>query len=254
MVLVFSTHSSITFAWGRDGHTAVGILAIEQLPEKTHQALELIIGPLDQQTMLEACNWPDDVRDTEEWSWTYPMHYINIPRGDFNYLESRDCPDQHCATQAIKRYAGELADPGISKEKRWQAFAMLCHITGDLHQPLHAGFADDRGGNDFEVVFRDEETNLHSIWDSRMIDLRADNVAALTNILARVPDVKICGNWSPGMVNRWTDGSHKLASQVVYPSSPNIDEAYEKRSWELIQRRLKLAAARLALIIDTVFE
>ena len=47
---------------------------------------------------------------------------------------------------------------------------MLIHFIGDLHQPLHIGLAEDRGGNDFKVQWHYEDTNLHSVWDSKMID------------------------------------------------------------------------------------
>ncbi len=253
-IVVFSAYSTVALAWGSNGHTTVGTLAVRQLNAEALSELETIMGSLDQQAISEACNWPDEVRETDEWSWSYPLHYINIPRGDFEYLESRDCPQQHCATEAIKRYAGELGEPGASKEKRWQAFAWLCHLTGDLHQPLHAGFADDRGGNDFEVVFRGEQTNLHSLWDSALIARHAKNSAELTQIVSDIPASEISENWSPEMVNRWTNESHELAKQRVYPASKMIDENYERQNWPLIQRRMSTAASRLALILNSVLK
>ena len=251
-IVVFSAYSTVALAWGSNGHTTVGTLAIRQLNAEALSELETIMGSLDQQTIGEACNWPDEVRETDEWSWSYPLHYINIPRGNFKYLKARDCPQQHCATQAIKRYAGELGDPEASEEKRWQAFAWLCHLTGDLHQPLHAGFADDRGGNDFEVVFRGEPTNLHSLWDSGLISLYTNNTEELTQLVSAIPASEISENWSPEMVNSWTNESHELAKQRVYPASKKIDENYERQNWLVIQRRMSTAASRLALILNSV--
>jgi len=251
-IIIFTTYSAIALAWGSNGHTTVGILAVKQLNADAISELENLMGSLDRQTIGEACNWPDTVRETDEWAWSYPLHYVNIPRGDFNYLEARDCPQQLCATQAIKRYAGELGEPGASKEKRWQAFAWLCHLTGDLHQPLHAGFEDDRGGNDFEVVFRGERTNLHSLWDSGLIALHTDNGEELTQIVGSIPASEISEDWSPEEVNNWTNESHELAKQHVYPASMKIDENYERQNWPLIQRRMSTAASRLALILNSV--
>ena len=66
-------------------------------------------------------------------------------------------PPQRCATQAIKFFAAGLTNPQATPEQqRWKSLAWLCHLVGDLHQPLHAGFADDRGGNNVEVIFEDE--------------------------------------------------------------------------------------------------
>ncbi len=245
-----SSHSIIVLAWGANGHTTVGVLAVKQLSTHAHSELELIMGRLDQQSIEKACNWPDEVRETGKWEWTYPLHFINIPRGDFEYLESRDCPEKLCATEAIKRYAGELGDPRATKKSRQQAFAWLCHFTGDLHQPLHAGFADDRGGNNFEVDFRGEQTNLHSVWDSGIINQHTDTVEELAKTVSSLPQSGISENWSPEMVNRWTDESHQIAIDI-YPPSSEIDACYERQNWELIKRQINIAASRLAMIMNS---
>ena len=244
-------YSTFVFSWGHNGHGVLGILAVEQLQPFARGELEKVIGPLNQQSMLAACNWPDEVRETEEWEWSYPLHYINIPRGEFQYLESRDCPDQLCATEAIKRYATELGNVEASTEKRKQAFAWLCHLTGDLHQPLHAGFADDRGGNNFEIEFRGEQTNLHSFWDSKLIKSRTESVPELAQLVAAVPKSNLTETWSPSLVNSWTNESHNLAKNHIYPASTQIDNAYEVKHWPLLLKRLNLAANRLALIINS---
>ena len=244
-------YSPESSAWGAVVHTAIGLLAIEQLQPAAQRELEYIAGPLDEQAMMEACNWPDTIRETPEWAWTAPRHYINIPRGESVYLESRDCPDQICNTEAIKDSAAELANRQAGKGQRWQAFAWLCHLVGDLHQPLHAGFADDRGGNDFEVVYKDEQMNLHTFWDHELIGLHAGSAQNLIQLLPKPPVILTAATWSPEMVNGWTNESHELAEQKVYPVSRNLNEAYVQQSWEIVQQRISIAASRLALIINS---
>ena len=48
----------------------------------------------------------------------------------------------------------------------------LFHLIGDLHQPLHVGFGEDKGGNTFEVQFNDKGSNLHKVWDSEIIEYK----------------------------------------------------------------------------------
>ena len=244
-------YSTDSLAWSADGHTSIGILAISQLQAESRRELESLIGPLDDHAMEKACNWPDEIRETEEWDWSARFHYINIPRGDFVYLESRDCPDQQCATQAIKRYAAELADREAPREQRMQAFAWLCHLVGDLHQPLHAGFEDDRGGNNFDIIFKGEQMNLHGFWDFELINQHAGSWQNLVRLLSTSPVTEATSNWSPEMVNDWTNESHKLAKHTVYPATKNIDEIYLQKSWERAQKQISSAATRLALIINT---
>jgi len=249
--LALSGYSPESPAWGSEGHIVIGMLAIDQLQPAARLELEHITGPLDERTIKEACNWPDSIRETEKWAWASPRHYINIPRGEAVYLESRDCPDQLCNTEAIKESAANLANRQTGKEQRWQAFAWLCHLVGDLHQPLHAGFADDRGGNDFEVVYKDERMNLHTFWDHELIDLYAGSARELVQLLRESPVILTTSNWSVESVNDWTAESHKLAEQKIYPVSMKIDDVYSQQGWELVQRQIRTAASRLALIINS---
>ncbi len=244
-------YSSISMAWGPDGQSTIGILAINQLQPDARRGLESIVSPLDEQAMIKACNWPGTIRETKAGAWSAPLHYINIPRGDFLYQESRDCPQQQCATEAIKRFAAELANYQAAKEQRWQALAWLCHLVGDLHQPLHAGYADDRGGNNFDIIFRNKPMSLHSFWDIEMINQHAGSWQNLVGQLKSCPLVQAGSDWSAERVNNWTNESHQLAKTMVYPATINIDETYEQQSWELVQKRISLAATRLALIINT---
>lgn len=239
-------------AWARDGHSAIGIVAVSQLSAEVKGQLEKIFAPMDEQTITKACSWPDTVRDTEEWEWSGPLHYVNIPRGDFNYRESRDCPEQLCVTGGIKRYAAELANPELGLLERQQAFAWLCHLVGDLHQPLHAGFADDRGGNDFEVMTRDERMSLHRYWDHELINQHSSDLGNLVEQLQAIPLAPTASDWSESSVNEWTDESHQLARENAYPASQSVDSGYEQQSWELAHQQLRKAAARLALIINSV--
>lgn len=247
--------SANTFAWGHDGHAAVGILALGQLSTETRTELKRVLGSVDEQTIVEACNWPDTIRRTDEWEWTYPLHFVNIPKGEPVYAMTRDCPEQLCVTEAIKKYALQLGDPQASQQERQQAFAFVCHFTGDLHQPLHAGYsgeAYDRGGNEFNITFNGEQMNLHNLWDRALIGERAGERQELLRILALLPTVKTTETWTPALVNRWTDESHQLVETELYPANPEITQSYADKSWAILQQRINTAAVRLALIIESV--
>lgn len=259
LCLTFGGYSTSAHSWGRDGHTAIGIMAINQLQPDALKELESFVKPLSQEAMAEACNWPDVIRDIEEYEWSGPLHYINIPRGDEVYTQPRDCPERsgpaeqpsrHCATEAIKYYAGELSRPKASKAQRWQSFAWLCHLVADLHQPMHAGFADDRGGNNTDVIFNDEQMNLHYFWDTAVIKQQAGSWQYLVGQLGPFPPVQAGSNWSPLLVDAWTNESHKLAKDEAYPPTKKINEAFEQQSWGLMQKQLRLSASRLALILN----
>jgi len=53
------------------------------------------------------------------------------------------------------------------------------------------------------------------------------------------------------MVNDWTNESHELAKQTVYPPSEKIGEIYVQQSWRRVQKQISLAASRLSLILKS---
>ena len=237
-------------AWGPEGHAVTGILALRALDDKARQALESLLGDISERSIAARCNWPDHLRDQPHWDWAAPLHYVNIPRQG-SYDRQRDCADGLCVTEAIKKYAGELQDSRHPAHSRGEAFAWLCHLVGDIHQPLHCGLAEDRGGNTIDIVFAGQQANLHQFWDSLVI---RDRAGTLEHLLARLPALsteQIPLSWNPVEVDEWTQQAHDFAMEKAYPAAPpSIDPAFAQQSWVAIQQRLPLSALRLAQILN----
>ena len=248
--------TSNLFAWGAEGHRIIGMAAFEMLDETARTE---VLGILDQpapaelaNTLSEACSWPDTVREQNEWAWSSPLHYVNIPRNTDRYDRERDCPEGRCATEGIIHFAGQLAYPDMASEKRWQAFAFVCHLVADLHQPLHAGFRDDRGANTVDVVYRGEEYNLHWFWDGVNVRARLGDEDQMVARLARAGITKAGGDWSPSEVAAWTEQSHALAKDKAYPEGRVIDEGFADSRWALSVLQWERAAERLARLLNAV--
>jgi len=225
---------------------------MELTDQEAREQLQYLLGDLSNERMDELCNWPDAMREIEAWSWASPQHYVNLPRSTTRYEAERDCRDGLCATEAIKKYAAELGNDRLDPEQRKQAFAWLCHLVGDLHQPLHCGFADDRGGNQFRILFNNQESNLHEFWDHTLIEQRAGDIETLVNVSSSEPGDVSNMSWNPLEVNLWTEQSHLLAIELAYPEKPEISAEFADQTWSTIKQRLSLAAERLALILNAV--
>lgn len=244
-------------AWGPTGHAVIGQAALDRLsPPARAEALSILgVAPgQDADSALDrACNWPDEVRETPEWAWSAPLHYVNLPRSDPRYDRQRDCPDGLCVTEGILRYAAVLGRPEANRppsghledSARWQAFAWVCHLVGDLHQPLHAGFRDDRGGNLVEVEYRGERWNLHEFWDGVLTRERwsaGDRLPASAGPTGT--------GFEPTEPACWTEESHRYAVEVAYPPCETISTEFADRSWSLILERWSDAAERLARVLE----
>jgi len=251
LLLILASLNPVTArAWGPEGHVQVGMLALQDLDPTASAWLQDVLGTNDEAAINKACNWPDQVRDTRGREWSAPQHYVNIPRSASHYDRERDCPDGLCVTEAIKKYADQLGDPRLDRRKQWEAFAWLCHLVGDLHQPLHAGYRDDRGGNYVKVSYRGEAINLHQFWDRALIQehLEPDGdwqKPALTGnaLLTGKP-------WNPAETDAWTDESHRLAGEAAYPPGEIIQPDFAEKSWLLIRQPWLKAGGRLAQILN----
>jgi S1/P1 Nuclease len=244
-------------AWGWAGHVTIGKQAVAQASPAARAALMDILA-VDSAAELDravetACFWPDAVEDEPEWAWSDPLHYVNLPRSDGRYDRQRDCPDGLCITEGIVKYAAELGRTELDRseqgrKRRWQAFAWLCHLVGDLHQPLHTGFRNDRGGNRVTVRYRGQKYNLHEFWDHVLVEER------LASSPPGPPAVRAGDSraWRPADVIDWTEESHALVLTAAYPPGTEIDDAFADRSWSLVQNQWHTAARRLTAILDTV--
>lgn len=243
-------------AWGPEGHRIVGHTTLPMLDKSALSAVHDILGTASieasRTAMTEACVWPDVIRREPEWEESAPLHYVNIPRSARHYDRDRDCRDGMCVTAGIHRFANELSRMELSRDRRWQALAFLCHLVGDLHQPLHAGFRDDRGGNRVNVQFRGKSMNLHQYWDGELLRAFLGENDDWENPLDNPCWTKPGDVWKPAELMAWTDESHALAATHAYPQSPVINEEFARESWLITRQQLQKAASRLALILNAV--
>jgi hypothetical protein len=147
-----------------------------------------------------------------------------------------------------------LRDPRQSRARRAEALKFVVHFLGDMHQPLHAGDRGDRGGNDVTVWYQWRRTNLHSLWDSRMIEARGPAedqlVSALERRVREHPDL---ASVRAGSITSWVMESHDVARDLVYPRlSPwlVITEGYVDDAMPAIEQQMFRAGVRLAALLN----
>lgn len=241
-------------AFGPLGHRVVGLLAAQRLsPAATAQVAQLLAGE-PEPSLAGVANWADELRDTDpdQARKTARWHYVNFPPGDCVYAPARDCPDGRCVIAAINRNFLTLADRGRSNEERAEALKFLVHLVGDVHQPLHAGYQRDRGGNDFQVNYRGQGWNLHGVWDSLLLDQRRLDADRYAAELQRRPALPIDSTrHSDRAAADWAQESCRLVQRSdFYPATHVLSETYLTTNRALAEQRLRQAGARLADMIN----
>lgn len=243
-------------AWGRNGHRIVCEVAFERLTPEARQ-LVATLQKGEAKKFPETCLWADDVKYTSRKD-TYRYHFVNIPAGAPGLNMARDCPDKDCAPWAIEHYAAALADPAASLQERNEALKFLGHMVGDLHQPLHCGRPEDRGGNDIETCFLgdcghpEKPLNLHQVWDSRILGEGKERWRSIARKAGRSILKSEAEAWIASDVLAWTNESFRIAEEFVYPDLPaeGVGDAYYQQAKKIVEVRLQQGGVRLAHLIN----
>jgi hypothetical protein len=162
LFLVVPTPAAL--AWGGEGHRIVCELAFREVRDAARERIKrLMQGDPDFWRFSDACTWPDRPRKRPA------EHYVNLPR-HARGLDGRDpCPlADKCLLTAIEADLAVLASPQAGEANKLAALKYLGHWIGDLHQPLHVAFADDRGGNVIETE-GSCAGGLHEAWDGCLL-------------------------------------------------------------------------------------
>jgi hypothetical protein len=148
------------WAWGDTGHKVICEIAMRlAAPSTQAEVLRLIKTDREFASFSDACTWPDHPRKRPE------EHFVNLAR-DSSGLTSDTCPGaQECVLTAIRKDAAVLSSGSASDKEKLESLKFLGHWVGDVHQPLHVSFKDDKGGNNIAVV-GECAGNLHAAWDS----------------------------------------------------------------------------------------
>ena len=241
--------SGTSFAWGQNGHAQIGDAAEAQLDEQTQTHLAQLLALENAPSLGAVASWADQLRASESQEYsTARWHFVNLPRlPACQYRADRDCANGECIISAISRHWMVLADPQQTPEMRLRALKFLVHFVGDLHQPLHVGYADDRGGNLFQVQLNGEGSNLHAVWDRHL----ADQIQlGPQSTPVEAPSIEINSENIESSVIAWAQQSCQLIEQIsIYPQLRQIDQAYTERHLVTAKAQMQLAADRLAILL-----
>ena len=166
-LLVFTSFNELNsdLVWGKIGHKVVGEIAERKLnPEVKNIVNNLLNG----ESMSAASTWADEIKSDPNYKKYSPWHYVNMPL-DSEYDISKKNPKGDIVF-ALKKCIEILKDPNSRQKEQSFYLKFLIHLVGDIHQPLHTGRFEDRGGNDIKLTFLGKQTNFHIIWDIHIIE------------------------------------------------------------------------------------
>lgn len=235
--------------WGKTGHRATGEIAEKYLSRKAKKEINKL---LDGHSIAYVSNYGDEIKSDKNYRKFSPWHYVNFPF-DSSY-EVHPKNDKGDLIVGINTCIEVLKNSDSSKEDKVFYLKMLIHFMGDLHQPLHVGMADDKGGNDLKVKWFNNGTNLHVVWDSKMIDSYAmtyTEIALNENSLSKEEIKDIAG----GTVIDWMYDSRSLCKEVYdnIESGSKLKYRYSYDYMNTVLLQLQKGGIRLASILNDIY-
>ena len=251
LLLFFATN--ICFAnnpvWSKTGHRVVGEVAQENLTKKAAKAIAEL---LDGQSLAAVSNFGDVIKADSSYRKFSAWHYVNYP-SDKKYGDETPSKQGDLMT-GIEKCIEIIKDKNSSKADRTLFLKMLVHLIGDLHQPMHVGRLEDKGGNDIQVRWFNKGSNLHRVWDSNIID---DYGMSYTELASNLPRLSKAQKKAiqKGDIYDWVEESQDLANEI-YGSVEIGEKLYYRYSYDwfaTVEIQLEKGGLRLAKVLNELF-
>jgi hypothetical protein len=280
LTLIMEWAPSPSWAWGREGHAIIAAIAENELTPLAWAQVDLILAddldasgePSHRKTLTEIASWADEIRATPQGHSTAPWHYEDDPVCG-TPIAQNVCPHGQCIGTALPAQLAILADRHAAPRARDEALKWVVHLVGDLHQPLHAADHDDHGGNQVRVTWFGQTSagpyplNLHSVWDTMIIERMIATGESANAIIAATPSDVERKAWLASGPEQWRSESTSIARDQVYPALGEafscsrpisttiaLDERYFEASAPIVRLRLRQAGIRLGALLNHVLD
>ena len=256
LILLLALYAPLhSMAWGMLGHRIVGQIAETYLTKKAKKEIRKILG---NETIAMASNWADFVRSDSNYRYMDVWHYVNTPKG-LTFQQYNDFLQHDTTISAytqLNYLKAQLMKKNLPQDEKVFALRMLLHLAEDIAQPLHVSAEGTRGGNDVKLQWFSSNTNLHSLWDSHLIEhqqLSYTEYAAAINFTNGAQRQV----WTKGGLTDWLYDSYLTAQQLhdeITTTNPRLSYEYNYTHLALLNYQLVKGGVRLAALLNEIFK
>ena len=241
--------------WGQTGHRIVGEIADGYLSNKARSAIHEILG---NESIAISSNWADFIKSDSDFNYLNTWHYINVrqglPQAEFNAVLRNDSVTN--AYTKLNFLIGELKNKQLEHDKKQMYLRLLIHIVGDIHQPLHVGQLEDLGGNRIRLQWFGESTNLHSVWDEKLIEFQRLSYTEYARAINHTTRSER-RQWQSQDMKEWFFESYQLAGKVysgITGTEPKLGFRYNFDYIDMLNNQLLKGGVRLAGLLNSIFK
>jgi hypothetical protein len=238
-----------TVFWGQNGHRATGKIAENHLNKRAKKKIDKL---LKGQSLAFVSTYADEIKSDRAYRKYYSWHYVNMGLEE-SYADATKNPKGDIVT-GINKCIEVLKDDNSSDEDKSFHLKMLVHFVGDLHQPMHIGQKEDKGGNAIQVEWFGKGTNLHAVWDTKMIENWNMSYLELADNAKEVSKKQIAAI-EAGTLTEWVDEIHELTKKIYKSAAvgENLRYRYSYDHFDIVRDQLQIGGIRLAKILNDIF-
>jgi len=249
-LIIFFLSWTFSFSnWGSTGHRALAEVASYYLTDNTKKEIKRI---LDGETLVNASTYADDIKSDSQYDKYYNWHFVNMAL-DENY-EDIIPSEKGDVFIAINTCIDMLENESTSDEDKSFYLKLLIHFVGDIHQPMHIGRYEDRGGNRVNVKWFGRNTNLHRLWDSDMINSYGMSYSEFAKNLPAPEKLEI--KFEREDLIDWVNDIHSH-TRYIYKGVSNDDRLgyeYQYKNFPIVRELILKGGMRLAAILNYLFD
>jgi len=254
LLLLFFYLPASSWGWGMLGHRIVGQVAESHLSKKAKREIAQILG---NETVAMSANWADFIKSDSTFDYLDTWHYVNFPKG-LNGVAFKDFLAKDTGVNAYNKInflAAELKNKNLPADKKLMYLRLLIHFVGDIHQPLHASPDGTAGGNTVRVTWFGQNTNLHRVWDSQLLEYQQ---LSYTEYAAHINHVTKAQRklWQGQPLTDWLFESYAVSEKLIDAINENNNKLsynYNFQHVDTLNLQLLKGGVRLAGLLNEIF-
>lgn len=290
-ILLFSIVSAVfvlmngiqAMAWGQKGHSTIAEVAQNHLTPKAAKALDKYLGGLKLAIIASDADvyrsqWTVDlgfvptnpeaarVPWLKDFDFTTPLniapwtHSITVDM-DFNCYPTENLDGAYInnAAYCVDKLATQLKNNAehMDPYERYKAIAIIVHLMGDMHCPMHiVYYPDNQVKGHYYVDYKGKQKDMHVFWDGTLWDAYYDWSFRDLAYLVDTASSKEIAEITDGDVYDYASCSARDSWPAVsaYSEGDILPKSYATDMRPLLFSQLRNGGYRLAAIFNEIFK
>lgn len=240
------------FAWGNKGHRIVAQVAYDNLTCKARKQVDKLLG---KHGIIYLSTWADEIKSDTIYPTSHDCHYQDLAGGMTDAEVVATLTNYPEEGGNLWRALDSLKVVLKANGNCHDALVFYVHFYGDRFCPMHVAHLDDKGGNAVKMKWFGQNTNLHSVWDGKIIEYKGFSYIEYATYLHDV-----YGKEKKSIL-RMTDEETLLHTYHVtdaiyqYQSTWNGNTYHYAYHWlEAAERQMYMAGVKLAQTLNEIYK